>query len=132
MKVGTLEHPHVLVSGSKKGYINKQLFAEYGKILIYHLYAKGQLNKPNFVLMDSHYSHMFNYCYMQMMFSGGVKVFAIEPHASHWGQPLTRTHFLGLRRSSMMSLESSITRQLAELSTSQSSSKCSMWLGRNP
>ena len=89
--------PRVLVMGSKKGYINKQLFAEYGKMLIYHLYGKGQLDKPNLVLMDSHYSHVFNYCYMQMMFSRNIKVFAIEPHASHWGQPLDKNPFSGFK-----------------------------------
>ena len=57
----------VMVRGSKKGYINKFLFAEYGKRLIYHLHAAGQLDKPNLILMDSHYSHVFNYCYMKMI-----------------------------------------------------------------
>ena len=60
--------PRVLVQGSKKGYINKRLFAEYVKMLIYHLHASGQLDKPNLLLMDSHYAHVFNYCFMQMMY----------------------------------------------------------------
>ena len=33
--------PYVLVQGSKKGYINKKLFAQYGKMLIYHLHASS-------------------------------------------------------------------------------------------
>ena len=33
--------PCILVRGSKKGYINKKLFAEYGKMLIYHLHASA-------------------------------------------------------------------------------------------
>ena len=64
--IGT--QPRVLMQGSKKGYINKKLFAEYGKMLIYHMHACGQLNKPNLLLMDLHYVYVFNYCLMQMMF----------------------------------------------------------------
>ena len=87
----------VLVRGSKKGYINKKLFAEYGKMLIYHLYGNGQINKPNLILMDSHYSHVFNYCYMAMMYEKNIRVFSIEPHSSHWGQPLDKNPFSGFK-----------------------------------
>ena len=87
----------VIICGSKKGYINKKLFAEYGKIFIYHLHATGQIKKPNLILMDSHYSHVFNYCYMQLMYERIVKVFAIEPHSSHWGQPLDKNPFSGFK-----------------------------------
>ena len=82
-------HIGVLVRGSKKGYINKKLFAEYGKMLIYHLHASEQLDKPNLLLMDSHYVHVFNYCFTQMMYRQDIKVFVLEPHTSHWGQPLS-------------------------------------------
>ena len=67
----------ILVYGSKMGYINKNLFAKYGKMLIYHLHATGQINKPNLILMDSHLSHVFNYFYMQLMYEHIVEVFAI-------------------------------------------------------
>ena len=83
----------VMVRGSKKGYINKFLFAEYGKRLIYHLHAAGQLDKPNLILMDSHYSHVFNYCYMKMMFDKDIKVMALEAHSSHYSQPLDKNPF---------------------------------------
>ena len=87
----------VLVFGSKMGYINKKHLAKYGKILIYQLHATGQINKPNLILMDSHYLHVFNYCYMQLMYECNVKVFAIEPHSSHWGQPLDKNPFSGFK-----------------------------------
>ena len=32
-----------------------------------------------------------------MMFSRDIKVFAIEPHASHWGQPLDTNPFSGFK-----------------------------------
>ena len=83
----------VMVRSSKKGYINKYLFAEYGKRLIYHLHAAGQLEKPNLILMHSHYSHIFNYCFMKMMFDRDVKVMALEAYSSHWAQPLDKNPF---------------------------------------
>ena len=83
----------VMVRGSKKGYINKFLFAEYGERLIYHLHAANQLDKPNLILMDSHYSHVFNYCYMKMMFDKDIKVMALEAHSSHYSQPLDKNPF---------------------------------------
>ena len=89
----------VMVRGSKKGYINKFLFAEYGKRLIYHLHAANQLDKPNLILMDSHYSHVFNYCYMKMMFDKDIKVMALEAHAVSIHSPWTRIHSVPLRMS---------------------------------
>ena len=83
----------VMVRGSKKGYINKFLFTEYGKRLIYHLHVVGQLDKLNLILMDSHYSHIFNYCFMKMMFEKDIKVMALEAHSSHYCQPLDKNPF---------------------------------------
>ena len=82
-----------MVRGSKKEYINKFLFAEYGQRLIYHLHAVGQLDKPNLILMDSHYSHVFNYCFMKMMFDKDIKIMALEAHSSHYSQPLDKNPF---------------------------------------
>ena len=90
----------VMVRGSKKGYINKFLFAEYGKRLIYHLHTAGQLDKPNLILMDSHYSHVFNYCYMKMMFDKDIKVMALEAHSSHFSQPLDKNPFSAFKNES--------------------------------
>ena len=75
---------------SKKGYINKHLFAEYGKIFLYHLYAVGQLDKPNLIIMDSHYVHTFN---MKMMYERDIKVMGLKPHTSHLIQPLDKNPF---------------------------------------
>ena len=82
-----------MVRGSKKGYINKFLFAEYGKRLIYHLHVVGQLDKLNLILMDSHYSHVFNYCFMKMMFDKDIKVMALEAHSSYYSRPLDKNPF---------------------------------------
>ena len=66
-------------------------------MLIYHLHASGQLDKPNLLLMDSHYVHEFNYCFMQMMYHHDIRVFVLEPHTSHWGQPLDKNPFLAFK-----------------------------------
>ena len=59
----------------------------------YHLHAADQLDKLNLILMDSHYSHVFNYCYMKMMFDKDIKVMALEAHSSHYSQPLDKNPF---------------------------------------
>ena len=84
---------------SKKGYINEQRFAEYRKMLLYHLHAKGQLDKPNLIVMDSHYSHTFNYCYVNMMYSHDIKVIGIKPHTSHLNKLLDKNPFTSLKES---------------------------------
>ena len=87
--------PGTMVRGSSKGYINKFLFAEYGKRFLYYLYATKSIanGKRNIVLMDSHYSHVFNYCFMKMMYERNIKVMALPPHSSHWAQPLDKNPF---------------------------------------
>ena len=45
------------------------------------------------LLIDSHYSHIFNYCYMSIMYTRNVKVMALEAHSSHFSQPLDKNPF---------------------------------------
>ena len=87
--------PGSMVRGTKKGYINKEVFADYGKKWIYHLYATNSIGNGNRVLllMDTHYSHVFNYCLMKMMYERNVKVLALNAHSSHWSQPLNKNPF---------------------------------------
>ena len=87
--------PGAMIRGTKKGYINKELFADYGKKWIYHLYASNLLGngKRVLLLMDSHYSHVFNYCFMSMMYQRNIKVLALNPHSTHWSQPLDKNPF---------------------------------------
>ena len=62
-------------------------------MFLYHLHAENQLDKPNLVVMDSHYSHTFNYLYMKVMYEQDVKVMGIKPHTSHLIQALDRNPF---------------------------------------
>ena len=47
--------------------------------------------------MDSHYSHVFNYCFKKMMYERNIKVLALNPHTSHWAQPLDRNPFSSIK-----------------------------------
>ena len=56
------------VKASRNGYICKELFYEYGQHFINYLNTKKLLdNKCHLVLLDGHYSHMFNLNYMLLM-----------------------------------------------------------------
>ena len=82
-----------ILRASKKGYINKDLFSNYGKKLIFHLAAYDRLDEPNIIIMDGHYSHSFNYEYMHTMFDHNIKVIALRSHTSHVIQALDNIPF---------------------------------------
>ena len=92
--------PHdTLVRASEKGYINKELFLEYGISFVKYL-EKQQLNdgRPHLILMDSHYSHLYNLEFLELMKLNNVHVFAIPAHTSHWLQPLDRGIFSSFKQ----------------------------------
>lgn len=77
------------VRASEKGYINKDLFAEFGESFIRYLTANSLLDgRPHMLVMDSHYSHLYNITFKELMKANDVHVFALPSHASHWLQPL--------------------------------------------
>lgn len=77
-----------LVRASENGYINKQLFQEFGMAFVTYLQKNGMTSLPHLLVLDSHYSHLYNYEFLEMMKTNNVHVFAIPPHTSHWLQPL--------------------------------------------
>ena len=83
-----------LVRVSEKGYINKELFFEFGKLFVKHLKDKNLVDgRPHLLLLDSHYSHLYNLEFLSLMKENNIHVFAIPPHTSHWLQPLDRGVF---------------------------------------
>ena len=63
----------VLVHSSKKGTsINN--FSQNMERCFFIIYLLRNIDKPNLVVMDSHYSHTFNYLYMKVMFECDVKL----------------------------------------------------------
>jgi hypothetical protein len=81
------------VKASKKGYINKDLFFEFGCAFIKHLADSKLLGDPIILLMDGHYSHVFNINFMELMVEHQVFVLALPPHTTHHLQPLDRGVF---------------------------------------
>ena len=120
-----------MVRGSKKGYINKKLFADYDKKLIYHLHANGNLGrgKRHMILMDSHYSHVFNYCFMNMMYQQNIKVLTLNPHTSYWAQPLDNSSTVPLSNSSTNRCKASQDSQVGDHCKRASICHCLMWHG---
>ena len=51
---------------------------------------------PPLLLMDSHYSHKFNWYFLDLMKDSNITVLAIPPHTSHHLQPLDKTPFKSL------------------------------------
>ena len=62
----------------KEGLHKQTCLLSMEKYFLYHLYAAGQLDKPNLIVMDSHYAHTFNYVYMKMMYEKGHKGHGFE------------------------------------------------------
>lgn len=84
----------VMVRASDNGYINKDLFTEFGRSFVDYLRSSGLMDGlPHLLILDSHYSHLYNLEFLQMMRDNGVHVLALPPHTSHWLQPLDRGVF---------------------------------------
>ena len=83
------------IRSSKNGYINQQLFAEYGELFVRFLKEKHLLgnNQKVLLLLDSHKSHLFNLQFMTYMSSNGVEVCCFPPHCTHLLQPLDDVPF---------------------------------------
>ena len=79
----------------KTGYINQQLFAEYGELFVRFLKEKHLLgnNQKVLLLLDSHKSHLFKLQFMTYMSSNGVEVCCFPPHSTHLLQPLDDVPF---------------------------------------
>ena len=88
-----------LVRVSEKGYVNKELFAEFGQLFIQYLQRQELLDgRPHLLLLDSHYSHLYNIQFLELMKHNNITVFALPPHTSHWMQPLDRGVFSSFKQ----------------------------------
>jgi len=93
--------PHnTLVRASEKGYINRDLFLEFGKAFVTFLQRQNLMDgRPHLVVLDSHYSHLYNIEFLEHMRMNNVHVFALPAHCSHWLQPLDRGIFRSFKNS---------------------------------
>lgn len=53
--------------------------------------------KPHLVVLDSHYSHLHNIEFLELMRSHNVHISALPAHCSHWLQPLDQSIFRSLK-----------------------------------
>ena len=89
-----------LVKTSDSGWINKDLFLQFGEHFVAFLKNEGLDNGlPHVLLMDNHYAHIFNLEFLHLMKQNNIHVFALPPHTTHWLQPLDRVPFGSLKRS---------------------------------
>ena len=75
---------------SATGYINQEVFFQYGEHFVSFLKDTGILGGPRkiIVLFDMHKSHLFNLKYMDLMKKNNIEVVAFPPHMTHVIQPL--------------------------------------------
>ena len=75
---------------SESGYINAELFADFGVKFLNFLKEKNLLGngQKNLLLLDLHSSHLFNAKFMRMMLEHNIEVYSFPPHCTHVLQPL--------------------------------------------
>ena len=83
---------------SESGYINRNLFADYGRIFIYFLKTMKLLDRNHIVLLDNHKSHLYNIKYLTTMAANDVQIGSFPAHCTHYMQPLDDAPFGQLKR----------------------------------
>ena len=91
-----------MVRTSSSGYINQDLFTQYGTRFVQylrdnHLLFSDASNKKNLLLLDMHKSHLFNIKFMRMMKANNIEVGSFPPHCTHLIQPLDDVPFAALK-----------------------------------
>ena len=89
-----------LVIVSPNGWITKEIFVQFGAMFLKFLQKKNLLKDDcaHVVVLDNHYSHLFNLEFLNMMKENNVHVIGLPPHTSHWLQPLDRVNFGVLKK----------------------------------
>ena len=89
----------VLVKASPNGWINKELFLQFGRNFIASLERLELVDgRPHVVILDNHASHLFNLDFLLLMKQHNIHVVGLPSHCSHWLQPLDRGPFASFKR----------------------------------
>lgn len=90
----------LVLCASENGWINRDLFLEFGHHFVKYVKSEANLNNglPHIIIMDNHYSHVFNLEFLNLMRSNNVHVFALPSHTTHWLQPIDRVPFGTFKR----------------------------------
>ncbi|XP_078019384.1 uncharacterized protein LOC144459386 [Epinephelus lanceolatus] len=86
---------NTFVRMSDNGWINADLFTEWGKCFLRSLPKDN--SRPHLLLLDSHASHTYNIDFLNMMRENNVYVFSLPPHTTHYLQPADRALFKSLK-----------------------------------
>ena len=80
---------------SNDGWINKDLFLEFGKTFVQSLpQTEG---RKHVLLLDGHGSHTYNFEFLKLMSENNVEVMCFPPHTSHCLQPADKSLFKSLK-----------------------------------
>jgi len=88
---------NTIVRMSDNGWINSELFLEWGKMFLNQLPKDD--NTPHLLLLDRHGSHTFNLQFLNMIkqHSLRVEVWCFPPHSTHRLQPADVSLFRSLK-----------------------------------
>jgi hypothetical protein len=76
-----------LLFNSHNGWINKQIFLKTARKFLKHLEARGELGKPQVILLDGHASHSYNFAFANLMAAHNIFVVQFPAHCTHFLQP---------------------------------------------
>lgn len=85
---------NALVKVSDNGWINGELFVEWGKAFVSQL---PKDDRPHLLLLDGHSSHVYNMEFLTYMKANNVHVMSYPPHTTHALQPADRALFKSLK-----------------------------------
>ena len=87
------------MKASESGWINKELFCEFGELFAHTLQKLGLLVGLSHVLiLDNHHLHVFNYEFLNLMKEKNIYVFPLLSYTTHWLQPLDHITFGSFKR----------------------------------
>ncbi|KAL2076462.1 hypothetical protein ACEWY4_027926 [Coilia grayii] len=76
---------------SDNGWINADLFTEWGQLFVQSL-PKGD-QRPHILLLDGHSSHVYNVKFINLIISNNVHILCYPPHTTHALQPADKALF---------------------------------------
>jgi len=74
--------PNTVVRASKDGYINSELFVEFGRQFVQYLRRNAANTHQHVLVLDGHSSHTYNVEFLTLMRDNNVEVICLPPHVS--------------------------------------------------
>ena len=89
--------PNTIVRASKDGYINSELFVEFGRHFVQYLRRRASNACKNLLVLDGHSTHTYNVEFLTLMRDNNVEVICLPPHATHALQPADKALFASMK-----------------------------------